>query len=101
QQQQQQQQQQALSSHSSLPSLQSAVMEAMILPRPSSTGSGYQIMADAFQAQSKMKLQRMMSVGTAEMLSQGPAGGQRPELKPSRSEDKPDVPRQTSRVSLS
>lgn len=45
----QQQQQQVLSSHSSLPSLQSAVLEAMSLPRPSSTGSGYHMMADAYQ----------------------------------------------------
>lgn len=51
------------------------------------------------QAQPKMKIQRMMSVGTAEMLSQGPAGVQRPELKASRSEDKPDMPRQPSRLS--
>ncbi|BFZ13763.1 hypothetical protein BsWGS_16802 [Bradybaena similaris] len=93
------QQQQVLSSHSSLPSLQSAVLEAVSLPRPSSTGSGYHMMPDAYQAQPKMKIQRMMSVGTAEMLSQGPAGGQRPELKASRSEDKPDVPRQPSRLS--
>ncbi|KAH9504295.1 hypothetical protein Btru_064562 [Bulinus truncatus] len=84
--------------HSNLPSLQAATKEALNLQRPSSAGLGFQPRGDIFQnASQKSKVQRMMSVGSAETLSQGVSpGGLRPELKPSRSEDTPDPPKTTS-----
>ncbi|XP_059163863.1 protein capicua homolog isoform X3 [Physella acuta] len=78
-----------------MPSLQSANKEALALPRPSSTGSGFQPKGDVFQqAKPKSKLQRMMSVGSVENISQ--AVQKQLELKSSRSEDKPDTPKQSN-----
>ncbi|XP_013066792.2 protein capicua homolog isoform X1 [Biomphalaria glabrata] len=80
--------------HSSLPSLQMATKESLSLPRPSSTGSGFQPRGENFQANQKSKNQRMMSVGSAENLVQSAASGShRPELQSSRSEDIPDSPK--------